>query len=241
MRRCRLPQDIFTNDLCSKLKFWGKFTLLWFNHLQSNCHKCLHMSWQHSCHDMYKISKWWLNYNLDESRMTMKFISNSNCNRKLSKLCKLRWAWLFWAPSWTVVSRKSCMSPSICLSGKLVRHVQVQFAVCLCKCQCNFYLWHNTPVTIFVVGLCYGSVNPCYVPNHCQISHEFGSWMLHWPICFNAYASRVLGYLTYQITNPTMHLSFIPQCVTLRQIHAHFCSRLMHCGVWNRCIVGFER
>ena len=177
-----------------------------------------------------------------EQNDKMKFLSNSNCNRKLSMKCAS-----------VSLDGRDCAGP---LVGQWYqgRAAGVHQSVCLesllVMCRCNLlsasvnvnaifdfgtiiHLWPH-----FVVGLGYGWTP---VPSHCQISDEFGSWMLHWPICFSAYASRVLGYLTYQITNPTMHLSFIPQCVTLRQIHAHFCSRLMHYGVWNRCIVGFER
>ena len=44
-----------------------------------------------------------------------------------------------------------------------------------------------------------------------------------------------------KFTNPTMPLSYIPQCTTLEQKCAHFCSRVVHCEIWDKCIVGFVR
>ena len=43
------------------------------------------------------------------------------------------------------------------------------------------------------------------------------------------------------LINPTMHLSHVPQCTTLEQKCAHFCSKVVHCGIWDRAIVGFVR
>ena len=45
------------------------------------CYKILHLSWQHNCHAMCKISKWSLYHNLDESRM--KFPSDVNYDEKV--------------------------------------------------------------------------------------------------------------------------------------------------------------
>ena len=42
-------------------------------------------------------------------------------------------------------------------------------------------------------------------------------------------------------TNPTMHLTNIPQYTTLEQKCTHFCSNVVHCGIWGRCTVGFVR
>ena len=37
-----------------------------------------------------------------------------------------------------------------------------------------------------------------------------------------------------------MHLPHIPQCTILEQKCAHFCSKVVYCGIWDRCIVGFS-
>ena len=45
-------------------------------------------------------------------------------------------------------------------------------------------------------------------------------------------------------TNPTMHQSNIPQCtICNRNVHlcAHFCYKMVHCGIYAWCIVGFVR
>ena len=34
-----------------------------------------------------------------------------------------------------------------------------------------------------------------------------------------------------------MYLPYIPQNITLEQKCAHFCSKVVYCGVWDRCIV----
>ena len=43
------------------------------------------------------------------------------------------------------------------------------------------------------------------------------------------------------LTNPIMHLSHIQQYTTLEQKCAHFCSKVVYCAIWDRCIVGFVR
>ena len=54
---------------------------------------------------------------------------------------------------------------------------------------------------------------------------------------------HLMSYIGEQTTFkiPTVHLLHIPQCITLEQKFAHFCSKVVHCGIWNRCNVGFER
>ena len=58
------------------------------------------------------------------------------------------------------------------------------------------------------------------------------AWLHQWNIGFN------LVELT-KLTNPTMYMSHIPQCTTVEQKCTHFCSKMVHCGIWDRCIVGF--
>ena len=41
-------------------------------------------------------------------------------------------------------------------------------------------------------------------------------------------------------TNPTMHLSHIPQYTTLEQKYVHCCSNAVYFGIWDRCIVPLE-
>ena len=41
--------------------------------------------------------------------------------------------------------------------------------------------------------------------------------------------------------NSIMHLFLIPQCITLEQKCVHFCSKMVYCGIWDKCIVGFVR
>ena len=41
------------------------------------------------------------------------------------------------------------------------------------------------------------------------------------------------------LTNPTMYLSHITQYNIFEQKCTQFCSNVVHCGIWNRCIVGF--
>ena len=44
------------------------------------------------------------------------------------------------------------------------------------------------------------------------------------------------------LTNPTMHHTNIPQCtIWNRNVNtcAHFCYKMLHCGKWHRCILGF--
>ena len=38
-----------------------------------------------------------------------------------------------------------------------------------------------------------------------------------------------------------MHLSNIPQYTTWELKCAHFCPKVVHCGLWDRCIVGHVR
>ena len=38
----------------------------------------------------------------------------------------------------------------------------------------------------------------------------------------------------------TMHLSHIPQYIIIEQKCLHFCSPLVRCGIWDRCIMGLR-
>ena len=44
-----------------------------------------------------------------------------------------------------------------------------------------------------------------------------------------------------KFTNPTMHLSHIPQYTTLEQKCAHFRFEVVHCGIRDKCIVRYVR
>ena len=39
--------------------------------------------------------------------------------------------------------------------------------------------------------------------------------------------------------HPTVYSTNIPQCTILQQKCAHFCCKMVHCGIWDWCIVGF--
>ena len=45
----------------------------------------------------------------------------------------------------------------------------------------------------------------------------------------------------YCCTSPTMHKRHIPQCTILWQKCAHFYWKMVHCGIFGWCIVGFVR
>ena len=38
-----------------------------------------------------------------------------------------------------------------------------------------------------------------------------------------------------------MHLSHVPWCTTFGQKFAHFFPKVVYCGIWDRCIKGFDR
>ena len=62
-----------------------------------------------------------------------------------------------------------------------------------------------------------------------------------------------LGSAFAHLTNPTLHFTNIPQCtICNRNVHtcahfwnvhtcAHFCYRMVHCGIYDWCIVGFAQ
>ena len=53
-----------------------------------------------------------------------------------------------------------------------------------------------------------------------------------------------LGAFAPYLTNPTMRLTNIPQCAIFnRNVHicAHFGYKMVYCGIWDSCIMGFVR
>ena len=66
-------------------------------------------------------------------------------------------------------------------------------------------------------------------------------------ICLPGFTKRKRHYMWVrtepgtEFTNPTTHLCHIPQYTTLEQKCVHFCSKVVHCGIWDMYIVGFER
>ena len=82
-----------------------------------------------------------------------------------------------------------------------------------CLCGCLTALW----VGQYTNGLDWYTVSAWWTQNcHWGMTH-------HWPQHTN-------------FTNPIMHLSHIPQYTTLEQKCAHFCSKVVYCGMWDRCI-----
>ena len=86
-------------------------------------------------------------------------------------------------------------------------------------------VWGCPPLNTFPYLLLVSSL--CVV--HCWILCSF-LW------CLVAESTELTN-----LTNPAVHLSHIPQCTTLEQKCAHFCSKVVHRGIWDRCIVGFVR
>ena len=94
-------------------------------------------------------------------------------------------------------------------------------------------VWLNLSTTSFV--------------NECT---GFQTYNLIWAIAANPW--RMLGHinnLDYECNKP---ISQVPQCIRKisnnaslcnRNVHtcAHFCHKVVHCGIWHRCIVEFVR
>ena len=55
-----------------------------------------------------------------------------------------------------------------------------------------------------------------------------------------AYKPRQIVMTTDQSRNPIMNLSHIPQRTNREQKCWHFCSIMMYCGIWDRCIVEYQ-
>ena len=68
---------------------------------------------------------------------------------------------------------------------------------------------------------------------------QSGSLLFGSPASMVWCARDVTPLITF--TNPTLHLHHIPQCTTLEQKCVHFCSKMVHGGIWERCRVGFVR
>ena len=76
------------------------------------------------------------------------------------------------------------------------------------------------------------SLHANHTDNVTSPNHLHGKYHMH-------VTCGIPGWCQYaNVTNPTMHPSHIPQC-TIQNRNMHILFWMLHCGTWNRCIVGF--
>ena len=77
-----------------------------------------------------------------------------------------------------------------------------------------------------------GDIILVYIPKRMLMLNKTCVWL---------FESQFACYiLINQIHKSHMQLYHIPQCTTLEQKCAHFCSKVVHCGIWDRCIREFN-